>query len=161
MAGTQGDPVKHMLFSELCAQNISFAGKNIWMRYCSVLNVLCTKSTQLILEIIICLQVCLCVSFLILLNEIAAFLIRMQGSRSWYENSSGRPPLINNVMVIFVSSCTHSWQTTSYYWCGVITRFFYAIRQTGCYCSIPVRIFERLIKAVRGRFLSHLLRFIC
>jgi len=29
MAGTQGDPVKHMLFSELCAQNISFAGKNI------------------------------------------------------------------------------------------------------------------------------------
>ena len=30
MAGTQGDPTKHMLFfSELCAQNISFAGKNM------------------------------------------------------------------------------------------------------------------------------------
>jgi len=52
------------------------------MSYCSVLNVLCTKSIQLILEIIICLQVCLCVSFLILLNHVAAFLIRMQGSRS-------------------------------------------------------------------------------
>jgi hypothetical protein len=143
-----------MLCSELCAKNISFAGKNMWTSCCSVLNVLCTKSTKLILEIIMFTSVYVSLFWL--------YWTRSQ--HSWFVNKdpaidmkthladrllllilwwsflvpiriSGRLAIIPDVLVFFLSFSTLIGRPLRYTDVVLSLGSSTHIRQTGCHCS--------------------------